>query len=107
MGTEFYVVQYAIEKKDESLLKVCCMKYKIKQDREKKKRAEEDQAGDKKQQTREEGIATTQLLDSEKISRQYLPKSSCYQARVNKKRGREEGKVGVKLFLWWVIIYTK
>ena len=41
------------------------MTYKIKQDREKKKRAEEDQAGDKKQQTREEGIATTQLLDSE------------------------------------------
>ena len=41
------------------------MTYKIKQDREKKKRAEEDQAGDRKQQTREEDTATTQLIDSE------------------------------------------
>eukprot|EP00957_Ditylum_brightwellii_P202315 15329624-Ditylum_brightwellii.AAC.1 len=39
--------------------------YKTKQDREKKKRAEEDQAGNREQQIREEDTATTQLIDSE------------------------------------------
>eukprot|EP00957_Ditylum_brightwellii_P175196 13338285-Ditylum_brightwellii.AAC.1 len=51
----------ATEKKGKSLLKMCRMTYKTKQDRE-KKRAEEDQAGDRQQQTREKDTAKAQLI---------------------------------------------